>query len=89
MEEIGYTKIETTPVHAFLHLVEEVGETARSLLHKDTKRDALHISTEPKELEEEVADIFWQILKLAVYLDMDLESCFLEKHEKNKARPKP
>ena len=88
LEEIGYTKIETTPVHAFLHLVEEVGETARSLLHKDTKRDALHISTEPKELEEEVADIFWQTLKLAVYLDIDLESCFLEKHEKNKAKPR-
>ena len=88
LEEIGYTKIETTSVHAFLHLVEEVGETARSLLHKETKRDSLHISTEPKELKEEVADIFWQTLKLAVYLDMDLESCFLDKHEKNKAKPR-
>lgn len=30
LEEIGYTKIETTPIYAFLHLVEEVGETFQS-----------------------------------------------------------
>ncbi|XOA43101.1 MAG: MazG-like family protein [Candidatus Nealsonbacteria bacterium] len=88
LEEIGYTKIETTPTHAFLHLVEEVGETARTILYKETKRDSLHVSTEPSNLEDEVADIFWQTLKLASYLDIDLESCFLKKYEKNKAKKK-
>ena len=38
LKEIGYTKIETTPSQAFLHLVEEVGETARTLLYKETNR---------------------------------------------------
>lgn len=88
LEKIGYTKIETTPTHAFLHLVEEVGETARTILHKETKRDSLYVSTEPTHLEDEVADIFWQTLKLASYLDIDLESCFLKKYEKNKSKPR-
>ncbi len=88
LEEIGYTKIETTPTHAFLHLVEEVGEVSRILLHKNTNRDSLHNTTEIGELEDEVADIFWQTLKLASYLGIDLESSFLKKYEKNKAKKK-
>jgi len=88
LEKIGYTKIETTPTHAFLHLIEEIGEVARTLLHKETKRDFLPIATEPKDIEDEVADIFWQTLKLASYLNIDLESCFLRKYEKNKAKSK-
>lgn len=88
LEKIGYTEIETTPTHAFLHLVEEVGEAARAILHKQTDRRSLYVSTEPEELEDEVADIFWQTLKLAYYLDMDLESAFLEKYKKNKAKKK-
>ena len=88
LEQIGYTKIETTPTHAFLHLIEEVGETARAILHKETKRDSLHFSTNPKNLEDEVADILWQTLKLASYLNIDLESCFIQKYEKNKEKGK-
>ncbi len=84
LKKIGYDKIETTPVHAFLHLVEEVGEVARSLLHKETPRHTKTNTTTPRDLREEVADIFWQTLKLASYLDMDLEQAFLEKYEKNK-----
>lgn len=86
LEKIGYTKIETTPIHAFLHLIEEIGEVARAILHKETKRDKLFVSTKPQELENEVADIFWQTLKLASYLNIDLESCFIKKYEKNKAK---
>ena len=88
LEKIGYTKIETTPVHAFLHLIEEVGEVARIILHKETKRDSLPITTKPSDIKDEVADIFWQTLKLASYLKIDLESCFLAKYEKNKAKGK-
>jgi NTP pyrophosphatase (non-canonical NTP hydrolase) len=88
LEKIGYNKIETTPTHAFLHLIEEVGEVSRSLLHKNTNRDSLYITTEAGELEDEMADIFWQTLKLASYLDIDLESSFLKKYEKNKGKKK-
>lgn len=84
LEKIGYTKIETKPEHAFLHLIEEVGETARSLLYKETDRGRVFNKTNPKELEEEIADIFWQTLKLASYLKIDLEDAFIKKFEKNK-----
>ena len=83
LEKIGYTKIETEPTHAFLHLIEEVGETARTLLYKETPRGTIKNTTEPGNLKEEVADIFWQTLKLASYLDIDLEKAFVEKSEKN------
>ncbi|HLD59257.1 MAG TPA: MazG nucleotide pyrophosphohydrolase domain-containing protein [archaeon] len=88
LKEIGYTKIETTPSQAFLHLVEEVGETARTLLYKETNRKSVFNKTAPKELEEEVADIFWQTLKLASYLEIDLEDAFIKKFEKNKSKAK-
>lgn len=88
LEKIGYTKIETTPAHAFLHLVEEIGEVARTLLHKETKRGSLSVTTKPSDIKDEVADVFWQTLKLASYLNIDLESCFIKKYEKNKAKGK-
>lgn len=88
LEKIGYTKIETTPTHAFLHLIEEIGEVARTLLHKETKRGSFPITTKPSDIEDEVADIFWQTLKLSSYLNIDLESCFIKKYEKNKAKAK-
>jgi len=88
LEKIGYTKIETTPTHAFLHLIEEIGETARALLHKETSRSSIQNTTEPSGINEEVADIFWQTLKLASYLDIDLESEFIKKYEKNKEKSK-
>ena len=86
LEKVGYTKIETTPIHAFLHLIEETGEVARTLLHQETNRGSLAYTTEPGKLEEEVADIFWQTLKLASYLELDLESCFIRKYQKNQAK---
>jgi NTP pyrophosphatase (non-canonical NTP hydrolase) len=86
--KIGYTKSETTPVHAFLHLVEEVGEVSRVLLHKETKRGEFTNSTDSGNIEDEVADIFWQTLKLASYLQIDLESAFVNKLEKNRQKSK-
>ena len=84
--KIGYIKSETTPTHAFLHLVEEVGELSRVLLHKETKRENFTNSTDSGNIEDEVADIFWQILKLASYLKIDLEDAFINKLEKNRQK---
>ena len=89
LQKIWYDKIETTPVHAFLHLIEEIGEVSRALLHKETKRWTMIVNTtDPGDLQDEVADIFWQTLKLSSYLGMDLESSFLAKYEKNKNKSK-
>ena len=86
--KIGYTKSETTPSHAFLHLIEEVGEVSRILLHQETKRGEFANATDPGVIEDEVADIFWQTLKLASYLKIDLEQAFINKLEKNRKKSK-
>ena len=86
LEKIGYTKIETTPTHAFLHLIEEVGEVSRALLYKETNRSSVANSTDPGDLNDEVADILWQTLKLASYLNIDLEEAFINKYQKNIAK---
>jgi NTP pyrophosphatase (non-canonical NTP hydrolase) len=86
LEKIGYTKIETTPTHAFLHLTEEMGEVARTLLHQTTPRGTKKNTTDPGNIEDEVADIFWQTLKLSSYLKIDLEKCFIAKLEKNRKK---
>lgn len=88
LEKVGYTKVETTSLQAFLHLVEEVGEVSRALLHKETDRGLLAVNTPSPDLKDEVADIFWQTLKLSSYLKMDLESAFEEKYRKNQAKNK-
>lgn len=82
--KIGYTKSETTPIHAFLHLVEEIGEVSRILLHQETKRGKFANQTDPGTINDEVADIFWQTLKLASYLKIDLDQAFINKLEKNR-----
>lgn len=86
--KIGYTESETSPLHAFLHLIEELGETARSLLYRETSRGKFKNSTQPEVIEDEVADIFWQTLKLASYLEIDLEQAFIDKLEKNRKKSK-
>jgi NTP pyrophosphatase (non-canonical NTP hydrolase) len=86
---IDYFSIETTPEQAFLHLIEETGELARTILYLKTGRGKMKNQTAPQELNDELADIFWQTLKLAIYLDCDLESCFLKKLEKNRAKGRP
>jgi len=88
LKKVGYTKIETEPTHAFLHLIEELGEVARTLLYKTTPRAKLKNTTDPGNINDEIADIFWQTLKLASYLDLDLEECFIAKLEKNRNKPK-
>lgn len=85
--KIGYTKSETTPVHAFLHLVEEIWEVSRVLLHKETKRWAFANGSNPWDIKDEVADIFRQTLKLASYLEIDLGQAFEDKLEKNRNKP--
>lgn len=82
--KIGYTKSETTPVHAFLHLIEEIWEVSRVLLHKETKRWSFANGTDPWDIKDEVADIFRQTLKLASYLEIDLNQAFEDKLEKNR-----
>jgi len=86
LSKIGYTDIETNSMHAFLHLIEEIGEVSRALLYKETDRASISNTSDPGNLEDEVADILWQTLKLASYLDIDLEESFKRKYEKNRRK---
>ncbi len=82
--KVGYHDIETTPTQVFLHLVEEVGEVSRNLLYKETKRgEKIKNTTVPKEFDDEIADLLWQTLRLASYLNIDLEDAFNKKYAKN------
>jgi len=66
-----------------------VGELARCILHIETERKKMNNRTMPSDLNDELADVFWQILKLAFYLGIDLESSFIQKYEKNKQKGIP
>ena len=43
----------------------------------------MNLTSTPKDLEEEIADVFWQTLKLCFYLNIDLEEAFKNKYKKN------
>lgn len=86
--KIGYYKIEDTASKVFLHLIEEAGELGRSVLHRETERGKYFPGRAPDRIDEEVADVFLQVLRLANMLNVDLESAFVKKFEKNRRRPK-
>jgi NTP pyrophosphatase (non-canonical NTP hydrolase) len=88
IKQRGYDKVEDKPSLVMLHLIEEVGETSRAILHKETMRAEAINSRQPKQLEEELADIFWQTIRLANILNIDLETAFMNKFEKNQNRQK-
>jgi hypothetical protein len=64
-----------------------LGELARSLLCYQTKRGKMNLTSIPKDLEEEIADVFWQTLKLCLYLNIDLEEAFKNKYKKHGQSP--
>ena len=68
--------------YLLLCLVGEFGE-ATNLIKKVVRGDYCLDDIKP-ELNEEIADIFIYILKLAYQLDIDLEKEFLAKVNKNK-----
>lgn len=58
-------------------LFEEVGELAESVRKKDVKR-----------IEEELADVFFMVLSLANYFELDIEAKLIEKYIKGDPRGK-
>lgn len=70
--------------YLLLCLVGEFGETS-NLIKKVIRGDCTLEGIRP-QLNEEIADMFIYIIKLAYQLDIDLEQQFLDKVEKNKER---
>ncbi|HII29522.1 hypothetical protein COV22_02175 [Candidatus Woesearchaeota archaeon CG10_big_fil_rev_8_21_14_0_10_47_5] len=63
-------------IEAVLHLVEEVGEVCEAVRKKLPQ----------ERLEDEIADILWQLNKLCWMDKIDLENAFLRKLKKNASR---
>jgi NTP pyrophosphatase (non-canonical NTP hydrolase) len=82
--ERGYDK-ETIP-EVFLLLTEEVGELAKAIRRTHGMKIGDH--SKRRELEDELADIFWLLLDLCNRHNIDLEKAFIHKEAKNASRPK-
>jgi NTP pyrophosphatase (non-canonical NTP hydrolase) len=73
----GQSNASTESMHVFLHLIEEIGGTAKTLLNQD--------NLESKRVKDAIADIFWQLLRLSSHLDIDLQEQFVNAYDiKNK-----
>lgn len=60
-----------------LRLGEELGEVMEAVREKQSLEDLSH----------EMVDVFWNLLRLAELKGIDLEKAFIEKWDKNEARP--
>ncbi len=82
--ERGWDK--NSPLEIFLLFSEEVGELAKAIRNKYRLYHETGKKYNPNELEEEIADVFSYILDLANVFDIDLETAFRKKEEKNANR---
>lgn len=65
----------------FIHLVEEIGEVGRNILIMKDYGGA-HTKDKPVNMEEELADVLYLLLKLANENNVDLQNAFTSKVEK-------
>lgn len=86
LTKIDYFSVEKIPEQAFLHLIEETGKLSRCILHKNKRRNAMKNGTLPDSIEDEFSDVLWQVLKLSIYLDIDVNKSFINKYNKNVAK---
>lgn len=82
-QEINNKNIEALE-HLIVCLVGEVGEFSNIV--KKIKRGDFKYSEKSSELSEELADTFIYLIKIANQMNLDLETIFLDKLDKNKTR---
>jgi|SRR3989344_387594 len=78
----GFDK-ETVP-EVFTLLVEEVGELAKAI--RKTNGQKIDKTRRQKDVEEELADVFWLLIDLCNRLDVDLAHAFANKEKINANR---
>ena len=71
-----------------IHMVEELGEVARNVL-KMKNYGGQHTSDSENNMNEELADVFYLLLKLSNESNVDLIEAFRQKMEKNSKRFPP
>ncbi|MBA6343027.1 nucleotide pyrophosphohydrolase [Colwellia sp. MB02u-10] len=83
-----YTKIDENNLNELEHLavcvLGELGEFC-NILKKVTRGD-FELSEVKYDLDEELVDVFIYLIKISNQFDVNLESVFLKKLEKNKSR---
>ena len=75
----------TPPSDILIHLMEEMGEVARNVL-KLKNYGGQHTNSSPQNMDEELADVLYLLLKLANESEVDLNAAFQIKMEKNSKR---
>lgn len=75
---------DTTVPELFMYLSEEIGEMAKAA--RQVTKMHVDVSSEKKELDHEMADVFSYLVDLANHLGVDLEKAFVEKEEINNKR---
>ena len=71
-----------------IHMIEELGEVARNVL-KMKNYGGQHTSDSGNNMDEELADVFYLLLKLSNESNVDLIEAFKHKMEKNSKRFPP
>lgn len=71
-----------------IHVVEELGEVARNVLRMKNY-GGQHTADKDNNMGEELADVFYLLLKMANECNVDLEKAFTSKMEKNAKRFPP
>lgn len=79
---------QTPASDVLIHMLEELGEVARNVL-KMKNYGGQHTSDSGNNMHEELADVFYLLLKLANESDVDLMDAFGQKMEKNSKRFPP
>lgn len=69
----------------FMKFLEESGEMAKAAKKHDKTLHARHYENEDP-LDEEIADVFMYLLDITNKFEIDLETAFRKKEEKNKLR---
>ena len=79
---------QTPASDVLIHMVEELGEVARNVL-KMKNYGGQHTSDANHNMGEELADVFYLLLKLSNESNVDLVEAFSQKMEKNSKRFPP
>jgi NTP pyrophosphatase (non-canonical NTP hydrolase) len=82
-EEINEENIEVLE-HLLVCLYGEIGEVSNIV--KKVVRGDFSLESKREAIEEELADVFIYLIKIAGQLDVDLESNFIKKMSKNKEK---
>ena len=68
-----------------IHIVEELGEVARNVLHIKNY-GGQHTNDKENNMDEELADLLYLLLKMSNACDVNLGKAFTSKMEKNAKR---